>query len=233
MPSLEKYFTMANMNRKDALNAYLRSLGKDPSRIWSQIDESIRSAYMAKLDLINSIGSKFSRSSVSQFFEMVRFDFVLDEQMNVYLMEANMSPNLSSAHFAQNGPLFDHVIYNVLSLVGMVNRFHVQNWPHLSNGLWNMMVSDKDLSVFEDTCTSADCLMNCDHGRCDVCLKCLGNATKLVLKEAYLEHQNKFNNRRLIPTTSQLTVNSPSDQLNQLQSTWFKGMCDKDVDWCD
>jgi tubulin monoglycylase TTLL15 len=30
------------------------------------------------------------------FFEMMRFDFVLDDKLNVYLMEANMSPNLSS-----------------------------------------------------------------------------------------------------------------------------------------
>ena len=33
---------------------------------------------------------------------MVRFDFVVGSNMQLYLMEANMSPNLSSKHFALN-----------------------------------------------------------------------------------------------------------------------------------
>jgi hypothetical protein len=43
------------------------------------------------------------------FFEMVRFDFVIDSKMNVYLMEVNMSPNLSSKHFAPNRLLYEQV----------------------------------------------------------------------------------------------------------------------------
>ena len=54
------------------------------------------------------------------FFEMVRFDFVLDEDLNVYLMEANMSPNLSSAHFPPNKLLYEQVVHSVLRLVGVV-----------------------------------------------------------------------------------------------------------------
>ena len=54
------------------------------------------------------------------FFEMVRFDFVLDENLNVFLMEANMSPNLSSAHFPANKLLYEQVIHSVLKLVGVV-----------------------------------------------------------------------------------------------------------------
>jgi tubulin monoglycylase TTLL15 len=53
------------------------------------------------------------------FFEMVRFDFVLDSKMNVYLMEVNMSPNLSSKHFAGNRLLYEQVIYSLLRLVGV------------------------------------------------------------------------------------------------------------------
>ena len=41
---------------------------------------------------------------------MVRFDFALDEDLNVYLMEANMSPNLSSNHFAPNKLLYEQVV---------------------------------------------------------------------------------------------------------------------------
>lgn len=49
----------------------------------------------------------------------MRFDLVIDENLNVYLLEANMSPNLSSAHFKQNTLLYEQVIYNTLGLVGI------------------------------------------------------------------------------------------------------------------
>lgn len=53
---------------------------------------------------------------------MMRFDFVVDEELNVFLMEANMSPNLSSAHFAKNQLLFEQVIYNLFSLTGIATE---------------------------------------------------------------------------------------------------------------
>lgn len=53
---------------------------------------------------------------------MMRFDFVVDETLRVSLMEANMSPNLSSAHFPANKLLFEQVIYNLLSIVGIAVR---------------------------------------------------------------------------------------------------------------
>lgn len=53
---------------------------------------------------------------------MVRFDFVIDEDLNVYVMEANMSPNLSSAHYPPNQLLYEQVIFNLMGLVGLANR---------------------------------------------------------------------------------------------------------------
>lgn len=50
---------------------------------------------------------------------MMRFDLVIDNDLKVYLMEANMSPNLSSAHFLPNTLLYEQVIYNLLNLVGV------------------------------------------------------------------------------------------------------------------
>lgn len=59
---------------------------------------------------------------------MMRFDLVVDNDLNVYLMEANMSPNLSSAHFAQNQLLYEQVIYNLLNLVGVGSSLHRQSF---------------------------------------------------------------------------------------------------------
>lgn len=55
---------------------------------------------------------------------MMRFDLVVDNDLKVYLMEANMSPNLSSAHFQQNTLLYEQVIYNILNLVGVGSYLH-------------------------------------------------------------------------------------------------------------
>ncbi len=40
---------------------------------------------------------------------LFRFDFVLDSKLNLYLMEANMSPNLSTGHFTLNRLLYEQV----------------------------------------------------------------------------------------------------------------------------
>lgn len=83
---------------------------------------------------------------------------MLDEDLNVYLMEvdeyhlhtvtemtafpehnwlmcfqANMSPNLSSGHFAANKLLYEQVIINLFSLVGIASPMHGQS---VENRLW-------------------------------------------------------------------------------------------------
>lgn len=55
---------------------------------------------------------------------MMRFDLIVDDNLRVYLMEANMSPNLSSAHFQQNTLLYEQVIYSILNLVGIGSPIH-------------------------------------------------------------------------------------------------------------
>ena len=53
------------------------------------------------------------------FFEMVRFDFILDSKMRLYLLEANMSPNLSTGHFPQNKVLYEETLFGMLNVVGI------------------------------------------------------------------------------------------------------------------
>lgn len=55
---------------------------------------------------------------------MMRFDLIVDDNLRVFLMEANMSPNLSSAHFQQNQLLYEQVIYSLMNLVGIGASIH-------------------------------------------------------------------------------------------------------------
>lgn len=50
---------------------------------------------------------------------MMRFDLIVDEDLKVYLLEANMGPNLSSQHFPPNQLLYEQVLYNLFSLTGV------------------------------------------------------------------------------------------------------------------
>ena len=45
---LKRYYVDANMNMKEALNAYLRHKDLDPDKMWGQIEQSIKSVYIAK-----------------------------------------------------------------------------------------------------------------------------------------------------------------------------------------
>ncbi|RWS27867.1 tubulin polyglutamylase TTLL4-like protein [Leptotrombidium deliense] len=229
MPSLRKYYVDLNLNMKQSLNAYLRSMDVDPEQIWTQIEESIASVYVAKETMMSQLSTAFNSSR--HFFEMVRFDFLLDEHLNVYLMEANMSPNLSSAHFAENKLLYEQVIFNLLSLIGATRSLDIHSWTNYPSKAWDMRVSDKDLSVYEDICSSTECHLSCKSSNCQVCFYCLKDDFKLHLKDAYLEHNSKWGTKRLIPSTNESFI-KPMDSVNELNRLWFIGKCIQDESWC-
>lgn len=167
---------------------------------------------------------------------MVRFDFMLDEQLNVYLMEANMSPNLASAKYPPNQLIYEQVIFGLFSLVGIVRRPQLDNWYHKPPGDWNMLMLDKDLSVLPDLCSNDQCQpanqSACDEELCDVCQHCLSAEFRSILKDTYLEEYSRWHHRRLIPSTS---VESPVTlgHNNYLQDKWYIGKCLAEPQWCN
>lgn len=143
VPSLSQYYTGLGFGMKDSFDAYMRSKGRSTENVWQQVEDAIRTAILAKEHHIADIVSillnynveplalqflfKFQLKqfkSKRNFFEMMRFDLVIDDNLKVHLLEANMSPNLSSAHFLQNTLLYEQVIYNMLNLVGVGSSLH-------------------------------------------------------------------------------------------------------------
>ena len=88
---------------------------------------------------------------------------MVDSDLKVFLMEANMSPNLSTGHFKQNRLLYEQVIFNVVSLVGIALRV-----PGAAPSLESteMQVSDKDLNLHFPECDGID-----DENDCIKCAK--------------------------------------------------------------
>lgn len=64
---------------------FLYSKGKDPKIIWRQVDEALRTMLLRREISLISASAKFASSR--NFFEMIRVDFVVDEDLNVFIME--------------------------------------------------------------------------------------------------------------------------------------------------
>nr|XP_012145183.1 PREDICTED: uncharacterized protein LOC100882155 isoform X2 [Megachile rotundata] len=164
------------------------------------------------------------------FFELVRIDFALDEDLNVYTMEANMSPNLSSAHYPPNQLLYEQVIYNLFALVGVGQRIRKDSLKIRNEMERQMEVADKNLMVLPELCTECD---DCFRVECQLCGPCFTPETKLILSQSYLEHQNKMDFQRIFPPliTKDMVLKDYTLR-NQLLIRWYQGKCEVDHSWC-
>ncbi|GBO10850.1 hypothetical protein AVEN_146745-1 [Araneus ventricosus] len=176
-----------------------------------------------------------SLGSLRNFFELVRFDFIIDEDLNAFLLEVNMSPNLSPAHFPQNKLLYEPIVYNSLSIVGLIRKF-----PDSFTYRGEAEVSEKDIQVFAEQCASETCHSSCKSLKCQTCNQCMNKEMREIAKQAYLEFMNRGKYRRIFPTpivhqktpllSSTETIELSS--MNAFMDLWFKGKCHQDPSWC-
>ncbi|ENN78250.1 hypothetical protein HUJ04_004358 [Dendroctonus ponderosae] len=235
VPAVDYYYNQLGFGMRESLNAYLRSQGRDPSVIWTQIEDSIRTVLIAKEPLIADVLKRFRHKR--NFFEMMRFDFVIDEELNIYLLEANMSPNLSSSHFPPNRLLYQQLLYNVLGLVGVGQRIHKNTLEVRSKEEELMIVSEKQLATYPEKCNSPLCRSSCVSPDCQLCKPCLSPETKRYLIEAFKEHLHRGDCKRIFPPveTRDEALKAVEDSYsaeNQLHYSWFKGKCLLDSTWC-
>jgi len=239
IPSFSKYMKTLGFSFKDTLNTYIRGLGKDPQRIWDDMYSTITDVYLKHEDMFIKAIKNYPHKDA--FFEMVRFDFVLDEDLKVYLMEANMSPNLSSAHFPQNRLLYEQVVHSLMKLVGVVQGSVRSNLAHPgSTESRGMVVETKDILVNPEECAASKCtdLGNCDDEDCELCLPCLTDTDKDMLKQAWSEQVNRHATRRIFPVPpAELSARRATEETlsrpNRLMDKWFKGKCKLDLNWCN
>lgn len=185
---------------------------------------------------------------------MVRFDFTLDADLNVYLMEANMSPNMASAKYPPNREIYEPVLYSLLSLVGLTRLPTLKmiakedDRDLMPSGVthWDMLFLERDLSVLPDICSQAKChtakmsssvpafdLACSTLDECDICYHCLSADLKTILKESYLEEYSRWHNKRLIPSTSVESSAPQATLSNYLLEKWYIGKCLLDARWCN
>ena len=229
VPSFTKYMDdKAAFSFRDTLNAYIiNSMKMDPNKMWDEIYSTIVEVYQNTETHFAKAVRNYPHKDA--FFEMVRFDFVIDDELNVYLMEANMSPNLSSAHFSANAGLYEEVVDALLRLVGVVGVGQHGNTD---------AVRDKDILVSPELC-SQHC--DCSLDECQLCLPCLSPQDVSVLKSAWAERRNQGSTWRIFPppVASPQTDNLQSADLSKLLPSnkklirWYQEKCKMDRTWCD
>ncbi|XP_014212428.1 tubulin polyglutamylase TTLL6 [Copidosoma floridanum] len=229
VPSLKSYYTKLGLSMKESFDSYVRSRGKDPQRMWEDCYEAINDVVLRKEAQIREVARRFG--SGRNFFELVRFDFAIDEDLNVFLMEANMSPNLSSAHFAPNQLLYEQVLYNLFALVGVGQRVRKDSLRPRSLEEQEMIVADKNLAVLPEVCSECD---DCFRVECQLCRPCFTDETRLTLSQSYWEHHNKMDYLRIFPPKIKKDMVLKDYSLrNQLLMRWYQGKCELDPTWCE
>jgi len=153
-------------------------------------------------------------------------------------MEVNMSPNLSSAAHSDNKLMYEQVVFNLLGLVGVATKLD-HSLKYSSPSEKEMLVSDQDIQVLYETCSSKECTKACIKEICRLCYPCLRENEREFIKAAYLEHIHRGNFRRVYPPamtqTGEAKKDSPQLSLsssNQLMFQWFQAMCLQDITWC-
>ncbi|KAI6220637.1 hypothetical protein M3Y99_01597100 [Aphelenchoides fujianensis] len=224
MPSLDRFFNKQRLNSRESLRAFcsLPASGCDFERISSQIRATIGEVFERNNEKMRAAMRAFPTSR--RFFELIRFDFLVDERMAVWLLEANMSPNLSSGHFRQNAALYEEVLRSVFSLVGVE--------AGLEGKKTRLNVSDRELFVDLEECRNGSCT-GCPPNKqedCGLCAECIDADLLADLRRAHREHVERRAMRRVFPTERPFA--SPMPQSDRLQRRWFAAMCRKDAAFC-
>jgi tubulin monoglycylase TTLL15 len=108
MPSLKTFISDFKMSSKSSLETHLRSEGFNTLELWQQVDDIAVNLLLEKEESIVKEGKEFG--NLENFFELVRFEFIVDEAFEVHLLEIEKSPQ-SIEKFAES---HEQVVYNAL-----------------------------------------------------------------------------------------------------------------------
>lgn len=114
---------IGQFSHKQIFENYFNSKGFDVKNLWRKIDDAIvlTILQMHKFMLKElKKECKIYNCTNENFFELVRFDFMIKNDGNVQIMEVNMSPNLTpdDAKYEQNANMHEQIVYNTLRLIG-------------------------------------------------------------------------------------------------------------------
>lgn len=90
IPTLANYTRIFNVSAFEAFSYYLKSKGHEVEEFWESVDDAIVSLIVGKVQHITKYVDSFKethRNKTPKMFELIRCDFILDENFNLFLME--------------------------------------------------------------------------------------------------------------------------------------------------
>ncbi|XP_065357802.1 probable tubulin polyglutamylase ttll-15 [Calliphora vicina] len=236
VPSLVKYYKRLGGSMRGAFDAYVRDQKQNPLGIWLQVEDIIRRTVLAKEQDIKGILRAYKTKN---FFDLMRFDLIIDENLKVHLMEANMSPNLSSAHFKPNSLLYEQILYSVMNLMGIGSPLHNKTQHDRTEEVKEMLTSERNLATNINDCAEHGCDKSCNRQECDLCLPCLSGSEYDILEKAHHEHLHRISMKRIFPKPILQPENfdiatevQNMTKRNAWMTRWFYYKCLYDSSWC-
>ncbi|KAG5680163.1 hypothetical protein PVAND_009688 [Polypedilum vanderplanki] len=233
MKSFEKIYNRYGFPFIKIFEKIIQDKGHNVTEFWRKIDDAI-----VKI-LINTesyVIDGLNKRNISghHFFELVRFDFLVDNNMDPYVMEVNMSPNLTPAEkrYEENCNLYEPLVYNAVQMVGGASYYEFMARFNKSD---IVIANHKNIAVELETCLANECHRNCSLNKCQICLPCVDDYNRYHMREAFREHSYTNNFRQLFPTKLQYDDDELIKSMtknNQISIKWFKAQCKNDEKWC-
>ena len=205
--------------------------------MWDQVDEVIRSV-LVNLELgIARVVSPIKRNGT--IFELVRFDFTINESFKVWMMEINKSPFLGEKSMERFRHLHRQVLTSTLSLVGLLNPA-----PAIAFARYDRQVFPKRcLSRCQKDEPEAQKRVCAKELSCSLCRACMKSDTARMTRAATLEFHSRLGMRRIFPEQvyeqqsakdiiKKLTPAMTGTVANYKMHLWYLGKCLMDEDWC-
>ena len=201
----------AHFNRsigmKNALFSWMADNGLNPSTLETKVRHAVGEIWESQQSKMETVLKQYNNYP-GQFFELLRMDWVLDRDANLFLLEVNMSPNLSSGHFAPNAQLYRYVMGSMWRLIGLPN-------PRLF-----------DWEVTQCPPTTVDCA----NEKSRFCRECLTDAELAQLNQIVTEHHGSRSYYRATPDLTRSLKKESA--YAQLQRAYLSMRCKSDRSWC-
>eukprot|EP01024_Parvocaulis_polyphysoides_P028051 TRINITY_DN2536_c0_g1_i1.p1 TRINITY_DN2536_c0_g1~~TRINITY_DN2536_c0_g1_i1.p1 ORF type:complete len:282 (+),score=20.15 TRINITY_DN2536_c0_g1_i1:63-908(+) len=192
-PSLRNYFTWG-FSTLNVLRAHLTDRELDADWVWFEMQKQIVRVLIDIQPTLVKFSKKYPHGD-KNFFSLYRFDFIIDEQFVPWMTEVNQSPNLSSHHTKDLRNMFQRLVFNFLSLNGLLQG--QINHPDTDEWSLELISHTNEVDVAFDICKN--CTDTCSNDKCYICRRCRSPEQSKILKETISEHRNRQGFMRLYP----------------------------------